>query len=319
MAATRVEDGMGSTAGRLCAVVMMLTGAAPAVAGERPPPRDGEPCPDWCGTPSGWVTPDGSAGPETSTSTLFGLGVAGATLELTDGRARSETAAVLAVDLRFPLALRDSDPDFDRRVLRLRLVGQRLGWRIGDAIGDRADSGGSVGLGYTETLVWLSRWSKLAATVDLEGATGLGVRRGLGLRTLDVSTRAVAAGGLALGLHGRAGGLRADARVMHALTDDAGWGDAVEAGVGVATRFDWPGLRGPWPFEVWIDVRERRGLGDGVEARERELATGISYAPPDGFSRIGVVAVATGERTADGATGESRALMVRFERPTGGL
>lgn len=311
---------MGWSNRRASAVAMFtsLAAAGPAAADERPS-GGGQTCGDWCGTPHAWATPPGAAGPETSAATTLGLGVAGETLRLADGRARTETAALFAVEGRIPLALSDSSPGFDERVVRVRLVGQRLGWRTGDAIGDTADSGGSVGLGFTETLAWFSHQSKLAMNLDLEGATGLGVREGLGLRTSDVSSRAVAAGGLSLGIDGRAGGLRVHGRALHALTDGAGWANAAEVGAGVATRFDWPGLRGPWPFEAWVDVRERRGLGDASAARDRELSTGLSYVPPDGFSRIGLVAIATEERLADGTTGTGRALMVRFERPHGGL
>lgn len=145
------------------------------------------------------------------------------------------------------------------------------------------------------------------------------MRGGLGLRTADVSTRAVGAAGLALGLHHRVGGLRAHARVLRALTAGAGWSNAAEVGVGVATRFDWPRFHGPWPVELWVDLRARRGLGLGDDARERELTTGLSYVPGRGFSRIGLVGSATEEQLADGTTGRARSLMVQFDRPFGGL
>jgi hypothetical protein len=304
-------------AGRAPAIVVFLAGlgvAGSVAANERPPmPGGSQECPDWCGSNHAWETAASGAGPETSSATVLGLGVAGETLRLGDGRGRTETAALFGFEFRFPLYLSDSNRGFDERVMRLRVMGQQLGWRVGDDLGvAEADLGGSVALGYTESLHWFSYRSKLAATVDVEGATGLGVRGGLGLRTTDVSARAVGAAGLALGLDGRAGGLRAHARVLHALTADAGWDYAAEVGVGVATRFDWPGLDGPWPIEAWIDVRERRGLGASEAARERELTTGLSYVPAKGFARIGVVGTATDERLADGVTGRGRTLMVRF-------
>ncbi|HVV85788.1 MAG TPA: hypothetical protein VHE35_22170, partial [Kofleriaceae bacterium] len=204
-------------------------------------------------------------------------------------------------------------------------TGQFLGWRVGGAgaAGHHADAdasrGGSLDLGYTETLRWLSHTSKLALTVDGEGATGLGVRSGLGLRTRDTSARAVGAAGLALGLSNRIGGLRAHVRALRALTADPGWSNAAEAGIGVATRFDWPGFHGPAPVELWLDLRARRGLGDARDAREREVTTGLDFIPRDGFTRIGLVGIATDERLADGTTGSGRTLMVQLERPFGDL
>lgn len=309
-------------------VVVAAVGAATpaAIAGPfapRPSAPGGEPCTDaWCGTPHAWPTAASGAGPETSPATLLDLGAAGETLRPIAGGARTETAALFGFEFRFPLALRDTGPSFANRALRLRMMGQRLGWRVGDdaaAVAGGVATGGSVALGYSETLRWLSRRSKLAATVDVEGATGLGVRAGLGLRTRDTSARAIGAAGLALGLDGRVGGLRAHARVLRALTADPGWSSAVELGVGVATRFDWPRFHGPWPIEVAIDLRERRGLGDGGAARERELSTGIHYAPARGFSRIGLVGVATDERMADGTIGRGRALFAQLDRPFGSL
>ncbi len=330
-------------AGTLAAALAALGVVAPAASAGPFAPRPDGPgsgvCNDsWCGTPHRWPTAASGAGPETTPATLLDLGVASETVQPIAGGARSETAAVLGFELRVPIALRDTRPGFDHRALRLRLTGQRLGWRTGDAAarlpdgldagGTGADTdadaddraiGGSVALGYSETLRWFSHRSKLAATVDVEGATGLAVRGGLGLRSHDTSARAVGAAGLALGLDRRVGGLRAHARLLRALTADPAWSSAVEVGVGVATRFDWPRFHGPWPIEVAIDLRERRGLGDGGGARERQLTTGVGYAPDRGFSRIGLFGVATEERMADGTTGRGRVLMVRFDRPFGSM
>jgi hypothetical protein len=287
----------------------------------RPDAPGGEPCPDWCGHEHAWETAQSGTGPETSPAAIIGLGAASAQIA-----ARTETAAVFGFELRFPLAFRDTASS-EQRVIRLRVDLQRLGWRVDAAdVATRgadtmraptADTGGKVALGYTETLLWFTRWSKLAATIDAEGTRGLDVRGGLGLRTLDTSTRAVGAAGLAVGIHTRAGGIRGHARVLQALTSDPGWTSAIEVGAGIATRFDWPRFHGPWPIEVWADLRERRAT-DGA-ARERELATGINYVPKKGFSRIGIVAVTSREQLADGTTGTARTLVFQLDRPFGSL
>ena len=297
------------------------------VSTKRPSAAGGEPCSAWCGRVKAWETVESGAGPETGPTTILGLGVASETVRLADRGSRAETAAVFGFEFRFPLTLRDTEDAADR-ALRLRENGQQLGWRVGDrmsASGARvagdlpgtADSGGSIALGYTETLLWFSHWSRLAATLDAEGATGLGVRGGLGLRTLAVSSRAVGAAGAALGIHTRVVGLRGHARVLQALTSGLGWSRAVEVGAGAATRFDWPRFHGPWPIELWVDVRDRRGTGADAHAREREVTTGINYVRADGFSRIGIVAIASDERLTDGSRGAGRALMVRLDRPFG--
>jgi hypothetical protein len=301
--------------------LLLLASLAGTAHADRPrAPGGGEPCTDWCGHVQAWETAESGTGPETGPATILDLGAASETLRSASGE-RSEAAAVLGFEFRFPLSLDLDDPP--QRALRFRASVQRLGWRVSDprpgiqlldaANPPTTETGGSIALGYTETLIWFSRWSKLAATLDAEGASGLGVRGGLGLRTLDTSTRAVGAAGLALGIHTRAGGLRGHARVLQALTSDPGWSRAVEFGGGIATRFDWPRFRGPWPIEVWADLRERRG-GD---AREREVTTGLGYVAPSGFSRLGIVAIATRERLADGTTGVGRALMFQFARPFG--
>ncbi|MCW5808496.1 MAG: hypothetical protein KIT31_39460 [Deltaproteobacteria bacterium] len=275
---------------------------------------DGTPCSDWCGDLQPWETPFPGTGPQTGTSTILELGAAGETVRA-GGLERQETAAVLGFEFHFPLSLRLDNPE---RTMRVRMTGQRLGWRIGDRLGaPTSDTGGTLLVGFTETLHRFSRFSKLAATADVEGAAGLGLGRRLGFHTADVSARAVGAAGLAIGLGKGVGALRGHARVLRTLTDDPAWSTAYDVGAGVTTRFDWPGFGGPWPIEVWVDVRERRAFrGD---ARERELTTGINYVRNDGFSRIGIAAVATEERRGDGTTGAGRALLFHFERPVGDM
>jgi hypothetical protein len=286
-------------------VLVLLASIAHAEVGyERPSPGGGEPCTDWCGHEHAWETVESGTGPETGPATLLELGVASATMG-----ERTETASLFGFEFRFPLALRDTS-SAAQRAMRLRVDVQRLAWRVGAMERASSDTGGSVALGYTETLLWFSRRSKIAATIDVEGARGLDVRGGLGLRTLETSSRAVGAAGLAVGIDSRIGGLRGHARVLKTLTSDAGWSRAVEIGAGVATRFDWPRFHGPWPIELWADLCDRRAFDGG--AHERELATGLNYVAKSGFSRIGIVAI-----TNDGSTGITRTLMVHFDRPFG--
>ncbi len=282
------------------------------VFNDRPSNPHGEPCTDWCGVEQGWRTLETGTGPETAPTTLIDVGAVSEQLAAA-GKARTETAALFRFDFRF-------DGNFNQhhdesRGYRLRLGGQKLGWRVGDAMGPTADTGGMVALGFTQGLAWLSRRSRLSATLDAEGATGLAVRGGLGMRTTDVGARAVGAAGLALGMESRVGSLRAHARVLQALTSDPAWSTAIEVGAGIATRFDWPRFHGPLPLEVWADLRERRAVDR--DTREREVAAGLSWVRTEDFSRVGITAIATEEHFADGTRGTGRAVLVQLDRPFG--
>jgi hypothetical protein len=301
---------------KVLAVMLAGLGGLSQARADRPQMSSrGEPCTDWCGYVQAWESPGMGTGPETGMTTILELGAVSETLRA-GAAERQETAALVGFEFRFMLTTRESKAA--DRAGRVRVLGQHLGWRAGDRMDAPAsDAGGSVTLGYTESLVWLSRFSKLSATFDAEGATGLGLGPRLGLHTADVSSRAVGAAGLALGLRSRLGGLRAHARVLRALTADPAWETAVDVGAGVATRFDWPGFGGPSPVEVWIDARERRGIGGEARARERELTTGINYVRKDGFARIGLAAIVTEQQRADGTTAVGRAVMFQFDRPFG--